>query len=482
MSSLIGFGGIVCRLGIDSRRGALRNTAVALSIVLFGAAAARADLTIMPLGDSVTWGGANGFDIVPGGYRTRLYTDLQNAGYSFTFVGTSTDNSSPVLTAAGQTHHEGHPGYGLNQIASNLDGNDGSFGNNGGFWFHKPAPPNVILLQGGGADITFQGANASTTAQRMDKLIGQIAADSPSSLLFVSNKIPFNGTLANFNQIVQDFDTQLRDVIVPKYKGMGYNVIFVDQYPNFVDANGNIIHIGPDDRHPDQIGYDLMGDTWAATLKQALPLPVPVTGYSADVISDKDASSRFAQPFHGGTFAWFESGAVDDDGAQHNDGLPAGLTFVSATGSHATYQLQPANATNVLQLGAGQTGTLTLMTPAAYSTLYTIASSGDGTASSVGSGTINFADGSTQAFNYNCFDWCNGQGGLHPEAVLSGPIGRADVGPNGTAFTYNQDCDFQLYETVIAIDPAHAGVAISNIDFTGAPDAYLSSVFGVSGR
>jgi prepilin-type N-terminal cleavage/methylation domain-containing protein/prepilin-type processing-associated H-X9-DG protein len=86
------------------------------------------------LGGSATWGGANGFDIVPGGYRTRLYTNLQNAGYSFTFVGTSADNPSSVLTAASQAHHEGHPGYALNQIANNVGGNDGSPGNNGGFW------------------------------------------------------------------------------------------------------------------------------------------------------------------------------------------------------------------------------------------------------------------------------------------------------------------------------------------------------------
>jgi hypothetical protein len=39
-------------------------------------AAARADLTIMPLGDSLTHGYT-----FPGGYRTRLYTDLQSAGY-----------------------------------------------------------------------------------------------------------------------------------------------------------------------------------------------------------------------------------------------------------------------------------------------------------------------------------------------------------------------------------------------------------------
>jgi plastocyanin len=215
---------------------------------------------------------------------------------------------------------------------------------------------------------------------------------------------------------------------------------------------------------------------------QNAPAPVSVTGYSADVISDMDPSARFAQPFHAGTFAWFEAGAVDDNGTQHNDGLPAGLIFLSATGSGAIYQIQPANANNVLQLSAGQTGTFMLTTPAAYGTLYVIASSGDGAPSSAGSGTINFADGSQQAFSYNSFDWCNGSGGLHPEAVLTGPNGRADVGPNGTAFVYNQDCDFQIYETIIAIDPSHAGVAIASIDFTSAPDAFLSNVFGVSGQ
>jgi hypothetical protein len=340
-----------------------------------------------------------------------------------------------------------------------------------------------MLLHIGTNDI-LQSFQTSTMAMRLDQLIGQIVADSPSSLLFVSSIIPLVD--ANQNKLVQAYNTQIRDVIVPKYDSLGNNVLFVDQYPNFVDANGKVLaRLLPDGIHPNQTGYDLMSDTWAAALQQVLPRPIAVTGYSADVISDKDSSVRLAQPLNAGTFAWFEAGAVDDNGTQHNDGLPAGLTFVSATGSRATYQLQPANAKNVLQLSAGQTGTLTLTTPAADSTLYVLASSGDGTSSSVGSGNMNFADGSSQAFSFSTFDWCNGpygQGGLHPEAVLSDPIGRADVGPSGTAFTYNQDCDFQIYETAITIDPSHAGVAITSIDFTGAPDAYLSSIFGVSGR
>jgi lysophospholipase L1-like esterase len=281
MSFLIAFSRIVCRLLTDSRRDALcgngqkkgsprppnivRNIGLALVILLFWGAAAEADFTIMPLGDSLTYG--NG---VPGGYRTRLYSDLHNAGYSFTFVGTSTDNPSSLLSQTRQTHHEGHPGYRIDQIGNNLDGKDSSQGNNGGFWFHKPAPPNVVLLIIGGNDI-LQGASASTTAQRLDKLIGQILADSPMSLLVVSTLIPLKDP--RLNQIDQAFNEQIQDVIFPKYAGLGYNVRLVDQYPNFVDANGKIIHIGPDGLHPDQIGYDLMGATWAAALQQAIPEP-----------------------------------------------------------------------------------------------------------------------------------------------------------------------------------------------------------------
>ena len=77
----------------------------ALGVLLFWGAAAEADLTIMPLGDSITYG--NG---VPGGYRTRLYTDLHSAGFSFTFVGTVTANPSAPLSQAGQTHVRAHSG------------------------------------------------------------------------------------------------------------------------------------------------------------------------------------------------------------------------------------------------------------------------------------------------------------------------------------------------------------------------------------
>lgn len=243
----------------------------ALGILLFCGAAAEADFTIMPLGDSITFGSQSQGDI-PGGYRTRLYSDLHDAGFTFTFVGTSTQNPSSLLTQASQTHHEGHPGYRIDQIANNLDRNDGSQGNNGGLWFHKPAPPDIVLLHIGTNDI-LQNFLTSTMAKRLDSLIGQIMADSPTSLLFVSSIIPINRD-ANMKALVQAYNAQIRDVIVPKYDSLGDRVVFVDQYPNFVDANGNIIAARlPDTVHPDRIGYDRMADTWAAAIQQVVPEP-----------------------------------------------------------------------------------------------------------------------------------------------------------------------------------------------------------------
>jgi hypothetical protein len=52
-----------------------------------------------------------------------------------------------------------------------------------------------------------------------------------------------------------------------------------------------------------------------------------------------------------------------------------------------------------------------------------VASSGDGMPTSIGSGNINFADGSQQAFSFNSFDWCNGAGGAHPEAGIGDSFG-----------------------------------------------------------
>src|SRR5262245_54205503 len=79
-------------------------------------------------------------------------------------------------------------------------------------------------------------------------------------------------------------------------------------------------------------------------------MPIAVTGWNADVVLDADMSSRYAITMDNGSCCFYEAGALDDAGTERDDGLPAGQTFVSATGSGTVYQLQPAKGNNALQL------------------------------------------------------------------------------------------------------------------------------------
>ena len=98
-------------------------------------------ITIWPLGDSITYGAG-----VAGGYRETLYSNLTARGCVPELVGTRTDNSTTLLTAAFQTHHEGHSGYSITN-AVNIDG-----GTRAGIyegvvsWHTSIATPDVILL------------------------------------------------------------------------------------------------------------------------------------------------------------------------------------------------------------------------------------------------------------------------------------------------------------------------------------------------
>lgn len=104
------------------------KTSLALALLAMGAGgipASAKPLTIMPLGDSITYGYATP-NFIPGGYRAPLLQDLTAMGYQVQFVGSDTTNSSPTLDLTGNSHQEGHSGFAIDNIANNLDGSDNS--------------------------------------------------------------------------------------------------------------------------------------------------------------------------------------------------------------------------------------------------------------------------------------------------------------------------------------------------------------------
>ena len=230
-------------------------------------------------------------------------------------------------------------------------------------------------------------------------------------------------------------------------------------------------------------------------------LPLQLTGYNADVITDIDQDVRFAQLFDAGCCAWFESGAVDDNGTEHDDGIPAGSTFASMTGSGVNYMIQPAVFNNVLQVsnntgaqgqGVPPTGTLTLLSPAAYSSIAIFASSGNSNGSATGTLTVNYDDGSSLSGTWNAFDWCGGSNALsvippNPVANLGvsgiGRVGNGLTATGSSKFSYQFVCGpqgFEAYETIIPTDNTKKVVSVT----FAAPDSTTNraNVFGISAK
>jgi hypothetical protein len=236
--------------------------------------------------------------------------------------------------------------------------------------------------------------------------------------------------------------------------------------------------------------------------------PIALTGWNADVVTDASPAMRFAQQFdYGltpGIAAWYENGIMTSGGVTLNNGLPSGKDFTSqftntVTGTPSIFHLQPALGNNVLRLAANTgfpaSGTLSLVNPAAYSSLAVIASSGAAFGAGSGTLTLNFTDGTSSGpFSYDASDWNHLVPNPQHTNIALGPLGRNNAVnsnffvPEGSNFLLDPGDaqDYVLYETDINL--AALGLdakTLASISFTSAsnsPDsAAITGVFAVSG-
>ena len=248
-------------------------TVLSLLLLIFSTAFGGTTLQIMPLGDSITSGYSAETGYQGGGYRDPLYTLLHGIGCDFTFVGSNTDRPTTTLTNAGQINHEGHGGYKINQINDNLFGNDGTYGNIGGYWLEgitgtrAPLYPDIILLKAGTNDVTFYTATETQYLwrDRLNNLINTIFTNRPNTAVLVSNMIPQIGLEGNsqaYNALIP--------AVVDSYAAQGLGCYFVDMHSQL---------LSPDDLsdtvHPNTSGYQKMANTWFAALQANDLLTVP---------------------------------------------------------------------------------------------------------------------------------------------------------------------------------------------------------------
>jgi len=201
---------------------------------------ATGDCKVLPLGDSITFGTPTN----NGGYRVQLFSKAVGDNLHLTFVGTQSNGPAMVAGKTFPKANEGYPGI----TTANLDSQ------------HVKGTalkdmPNIILLH-----IGTNNVSQANAASDLEKIIDDLVAAAPNSLLAVASIIP----LPNASSAVDKYNAGI-PTLVEKKATAGKHVIFVDQFKDFPTAELT------DGVHPnDTKGYPRMGDKWYAAIKPYL--------------------------------------------------------------------------------------------------------------------------------------------------------------------------------------------------------------------
>ena len=277
-----------------------------------------AGVRIYPLGDSITYGATwyvgrpaqlppqvpwSTVPVdTPGGYRTTLTAALTASGVTHELVGASTANSNAALDRLGQNHHNGHPGYRVDQCANALDGRAGAGGDLGGYWLtgtggRGPIFPDVTVVHLGTNDIgqrydpgtTYPGsggkANLADAAQRatfvthlatrLQGLVDKIQALRPGSRVVLSTLVPIS--VAPLDVTVAEYNARIAAIATAERAG-GARVVLADPWSVMAAATpAGIVTVpgmlSPDNVHPTPAGFAVMGAVYRDGVVAALALP-----------------------------------------------------------------------------------------------------------------------------------------------------------------------------------------------------------------
>ena len=204
-------------------------------------------VTIMPLGDSITEGGA-GFYV----YRYPLMEKLLAAGYNVAYVGSKT--TRPVKNSPlGELAHEGYGGTNVGFLKSKFDG------------LYRQNPADIILIHAGHNQFAdknpIPGMLADTKA-----IITMARAINPKVIILLaqvipSGKLPKYSYIPEYDQALVGFAAELNTPAQP--------VLLVNQAEGFdwqTDTGGDHVH-------PTKQGAEKMAVRWFEALKRVLPPP-----------------------------------------------------------------------------------------------------------------------------------------------------------------------------------------------------------------
>jgi lysophospholipase L1-like esterase len=224
--------------------GALLVFAAGFGLAGAPSAAAATPVRIMPLGDSITGS--------PGCWRSLLWNQLQNAGYTdIDFVGTLNAQSCALTHDA---DNEGHGGF---QATATADQNllPG--------WL-AATRPDIVVMHFGTNDV-WSSIAPDTILAAYTKLVGQMRASNPAMKVLVAQLIPINPSscaecaarTVAFNQRIPDWAHGITTAQSP--------VSVVDQWTGFDTATDTY-----DGVHPNASGDAKMAARWYPALSALL--------------------------------------------------------------------------------------------------------------------------------------------------------------------------------------------------------------------
>jgi lysophospholipase L1-like esterase len=240
-----------------------------------------ATITVLPLGDSNTFGYGADDVAASEGYRKPLADLMAGEGITITYVGGLTDTRNPTFA---NNRHDGNVGYTISQLTTGASG-----------YPHIPLAsvsqfkPDVILLMIGTNDL---GNGQARMISDYDALLGNIRQASPNSWIIVSTVFPvgwlasgetmastyatsgfpwpINDTAIAFNQLLIDD--------INRRSNAGERISIVDSYAMFIPQFlGNYL---VDDTKPDTdimnhvtfhataAGYANTATVWAQELQR----------------------------------------------------------------------------------------------------------------------------------------------------------------------------------------------------------------------
>ena len=199
----------------------------------------QAQIKIMPLGDSITYGvGSSGLMQVAGGYRNDLAALLDDAGISYDFVGT-------LKTGQGfDADHEGHGGWRADQIEMEIG------------TYLRAAQPDIVLLHIGTNDVTQSESNTNIITE-IEGIVNEIHFFNGAIKIVVSSLVPRTDLK---NETTNKLNTLIEALVQQKYNNEGFKIVFVDNNKAF-KANPNwASEYMRDSMHPNDSGYRVMAE------------------------------------------------------------------------------------------------------------------------------------------------------------------------------------------------------------------------------